>query len=124
MKDGGDNTKKLEVFMDIVDNFKPVFRHFFLENFKDAGMYFERRLAYTRSVATSSMVGYILGLGDRHVANILVDKATAEFIHIDLGEIESSSIEDSIKDDSLEVIYCRSCVRARKNLTNSRNNSV
>jgi phosphatidylinositol kinase/protein kinase (PI-3 family) len=32
------------------------------------------------------MVGYILGLGDRHVLNILVDKTTAEFIHIDLGK--------------------------------------
>ncbi len=31
------------------------------------------------------MVGYILGLGDRHVLNILVDKTTAELIHIDLG---------------------------------------
>jgi len=31
------------------------------------------------------MVGYVLGLGDRHVLNILVDKKTAEFIHIDLG---------------------------------------
>ena len=31
------------------------------------------------------MVGYVLGLGDRHVLNILVDKNTAELIHIDLG---------------------------------------
>ena len=45
----------------------------------------ERRLAYTRSAATSSMVGYILGLGDRHVQNILLDMSTAELIHIDLG---------------------------------------
>jgi len=42
-------------------------------------------LAYTRSAATSSMVGYILGLGDRHMQNILIDKSTAELIHIDLG---------------------------------------
>lgn len=40
---------------------------------------------YLYSVATNSMVGYILGLGDRHVLNILVDKTTAELIHIDLG---------------------------------------
>lgn len=38
------------------------------------------------SVATSSMVGYILGLGDRHVYNILIDKRTAEVVHIDLGK--------------------------------------
>ncbi len=35
-------------------------------------------------------VGYILGLGDRHVQNILVDCQTAELIHIDLGEIVES----------------------------------
>ena len=30
-------------------------------------------------------VGHILGLGDRHVMNILIDCHTAELIHIDLG---------------------------------------
>ena len=30
-------------------------------------------------------VGYILGLGDRHVQNILIDCHTAELVHIDLG---------------------------------------
>lgn len=42
-------------------------------------------MIYICSVATNSIVGYILGLGDRHVLNILIDKNTAEFIHIDLG---------------------------------------
>jgi len=31
------------------------------------------------------LVGYILGLGDRHVQNILIDRHTAELIHIDFG---------------------------------------
>ena len=31
------------------------------------------------------MVGYIIGLGDRHVSNILIDKNTYEVIHIDFG---------------------------------------
>uniref|UniRef100_A0A8B9MTY5 Non-specific serine/threonine protein kinase n=1 Tax=Accipiter nisus TaxID=211598 RepID=A0A8B9MTY5_9AVES len=31
------------------------------------------------------LVGYILGLGDRHVQNILIDEQTAELVHIDLG---------------------------------------
>lgn len=47
--------------------------------------WFEKRLAYTRSVAASSMVGYIVGLGDRHSMNILIDQTTAEVVHIDLG---------------------------------------
>ena len=34
-------------------------------------------------------VCYVVGLGDRHIQNILIDKETAELIHIDLG-IEKS----------------------------------
>ena len=35
-----------------------------------------------------SVVGYFVGLGDRHVQNILIDKISAELIHIDLGKQE------------------------------------
>lgn len=48
-------------------------------------MWFQRRIAYTRSVATTSIIGYVLGLGDRHVSNILLDELTAEVVHIDFG---------------------------------------
>uniref|UniRef100_A0A8C3VYE6 Serine-protein kinase ATM n=1 Tax=Catagonus wagneri TaxID=51154 RepID=A0A8C3VYE6_9CETA len=77
--------EKYEVFMDICQNFQPVFRYFCMEKFLDPAVWFERRLAYTRSVATSSIVGYILGLGDRHVQNILINEQSAELVHIDLG---------------------------------------
>ncbi|XP_047515657.1 serine-protein kinase ATM [Pieris napi] len=79
------NKQKLAVFNEILRVFKPVFHYFFTEHYLDPVTWYERRLAYTRSVATSSMVGYILGLGDRHVQNILIDKTTAEVIHIDFG---------------------------------------
>jgi ataxia telangiectasia mutated family protein len=36
------------------------------------------------------MIGYILGLGDRHTVNILVDKSTAEVIHIDFGKLSDT----------------------------------
>lgn len=32
------------------------------------------------------LVGYILGLGDRHVQNILINEQSAELVHIDLGK--------------------------------------
>ncbi|CAK7328913.1 unnamed protein product [Dovyalis caffra] len=64
---------------------RPVMHHFFLERFLQPADWFEKRLAYTRSLAASSMVGYIVGLGDRHSMNILIDQATAEVVHIDLG---------------------------------------
>ena len=44
-----------------------------------------RRLAYTRSVAVTSIVGYILGIGDRHSHNVLIDELTAEVVHIGIG---------------------------------------
>ncbi|XP_073941777.1 serine-protein kinase ATM-like isoform X3 [Choristoneura fumiferana] len=77
--------EKLAIYLGILKNFKPVFHHFFTEHYLDPVTWYERRLAYTKSVATSSMVGYILGLGDRHVQNILIDKNTAEVVHIDFG---------------------------------------
>ncbi|XP_065681003.1 serine/threonine-protein kinase SMG1 isoform X2 [Hydra vulgaris] len=38
---------------------------------------------YSRSIAVMSMIGYVIGLGDRHLDNILVDLTTGEVIHID-----------------------------------------
>jgi PI-3-kinase-related kinase SMG-1 len=40
-------------------------------------------LRFSVSVAVMSMVGYILGLGDRHLDNILVDFCTGDVVHID-----------------------------------------
>ncbi|XP_019416969.1 PREDICTED: serine/threonine-protein kinase ATM isoform X2 [Lupinus angustifolius] len=76
---------KRKAFQEVCSNFRPVMHYFFLERFLQPAEWFEKRLAYTRSVAASSMVGYIVGLGDRHAMNILVDQATAEVVHIDLG---------------------------------------
>ncbi|KAK9684733.1 hypothetical protein RND81_10G228300 [Saponaria officinalis] len=76
---------KRKAFHDVYKNFRPVMHYFFLERFLQPADWFEKRLAYARSVATSSMVGYIVGLGDRHSMNILIDQATAEVVHIDLG---------------------------------------
>ena len=44
---------------------------------------FYRKQAISRSCAVASMLGYIIGLGDRHLDNVLVDMKTSEFVHID-----------------------------------------
>eukprot|EP01065_Artemidia_motanka_P017505 TRINITY_DN2095_c0_g2_i2.p1 TRINITY_DN2095_c0_g2~~TRINITY_DN2095_c0_g2_i2.p1 ORF type:complete len:2522 (+),score=807.37 TRINITY_DN2095_c0_g2_i2:103-7668(+) len=46
----------------------------------------ERRSTYTKSLATMSMVGYILGLGDRHPNNLMLQKVTGKIVHIDFGD--------------------------------------
>ena len=79
------HAKKVAMYESVTKNCQPVFRHFWLEKFPDPNIWFAKRLAYVRSVAATSMVGHILGLGDRHAQNILLDVNTAEVVHIDLG---------------------------------------
>lgn len=66
-------------------NFKPVMRHFFTEKRREPLAWFTMRLNYARSVAVTSMVGHMVGLGDRHCSNILIDRGTGELVHIDFG---------------------------------------
>lgn len=76
---------KEDMFAVICQQFQPSFRFFFTENFHDPQSWYHARLRYIRSVATNSMAGYILGVGDRHAQNILIDKVTGEVVHIDFG---------------------------------------
>ena len=45
-----------------------------------------RRTTFTVSLAVMSMVGYILGLGDRHPANIMIKRESGQVVHIDYGD--------------------------------------
>jgi len=79
------NKERLNAYMKIAKSTPPVFRQFFRDNFPNIDQWYYSRQVYTRGIATNSIVGHILGLGDRHLNNILIDKRTGEPIHIDLG---------------------------------------
>ncbi|KAG0047331.1 phosphatidylinositol kinase- protein kinase tor1 [Gryganskiella cystojenkinii] len=53
---------------------------------KNSEVWLERRTTYTRSLAVMSMVGHILGLGDRHPSNIMMDRNSGRIVHIDFGD--------------------------------------
>uniref|UniRef100_H3DQ41 Serine/threonine-protein kinase ATR n=1 Tax=Tetraodon nigroviridis TaxID=99883 RepID=H3DQ41_TETNG len=63
----------------------PIFHEWFLRTFPDPTSWYSSRSAYCRSTAVMSMVGYILGLGDRHGENILFDSFTGECVHVDFN---------------------------------------
>eukprot|EP01117_Protostelium_nocturnum_P017160 TRINITY_DN6939_c0_g1_i1.p1 TRINITY_DN6939_c0_g1~~TRINITY_DN6939_c0_g1_i1.p1 ORF type:complete len:1242 (+),score=321.13 TRINITY_DN6939_c0_g1_i1:131-3727(+) len=52
----------------------------------NAEMWLDRRTNFTRSIATMSMVGHVLGLGDRHTGNLMIDRYTGKVVHIDFGD--------------------------------------
>ena len=49
-------------------------------------VWLERRTTYARSLALMSMVGYVLGLGDRHPSNLMLDRLSGQVVHIDFGD--------------------------------------
>jgi len=53
---------------------------------QNAEDWLERRTNYSRSLAIMSIVGYILGLGDRHPSNIMIDRISGKVLHIDFGD--------------------------------------
>ena len=76
---------RIENYKKVIKRVHPVMRYFFMESHYLPSRWFEMRLLYSRSTAVMSMIGYVLGLGDRHVSNIMIDTATGELIPIDFG---------------------------------------
>jgi FKBP12-rapamycin complex-associated protein len=79
--------QKVEVFGYALDNTtgQDLYRVLWLKS-KSSEAWLDRRTNYTRSLGVMSMVGYILGLGDRHPSNLMLDRITGKIIHIDFGD--------------------------------------
>ncbi|KAI9827848.1 MAG: phosphatidylinositol kinase- protein kinase tor1 [Thelocarpon impressellum] len=79
--------QKVEVFGYAMDNTtgQDLYRVLWLKS-KSSEQWLDRRTEYTRSLGVMSMVGYILGLGDRHPLNLMLDRITGKVIHIDFGD--------------------------------------
>jgi hypothetical protein len=52
----------------------------------DSETWVRRRTNYMHSLAMMSVTGYVLGLGDRHLSNIMLDRETGQVVHIDFGD--------------------------------------
>lgn len=85
--------QKIEVFQYAMDNTtgQDLAQVLWLKS-RSSESWLDRRTVYTRSLAVMSMVGYILGLGDRHPSNLMLDRITGKVIHIDFGDCFEAAI--------------------------------
>jgi serine/threonine-protein kinase mTOR len=59
---------------------------------KTSDVWVERRANFTKTTAVMSVVGYLLGLGDRHLANIMLERKSGKIVHIDFGDCFESTM--------------------------------
>lgn len=85
--------QKVEVFTGALDNTRgqDLYKVLWLKS-KSSEAWLDRRTTYTRSLAVMSMVGYILGLGDRHPSNLMLNRNTGKVVHIDFGDCFEAAI--------------------------------
>ncbi|KAK1971971.1 phosphatidylinositol 3 [Colletotrichum sublineola] len=69
----------------VLGTFPPVLQYWFVQRFPHPSTWFSARLRYTRSCAVMSMVGTILGLGDRHGENVLLERDNGGIFHVDFN---------------------------------------
>ncbi|KAK9326060.1 hypothetical protein V1517DRAFT_342865 [Lipomyces orientalis] len=76
---------RVRAYKEVVRHVHPALRFFFLQRFRTPHEWVQSKTVYTSGTAAMSILGYVLGLGDRHCNNILLDTSTGEPVHIDLG---------------------------------------
>ncbi|KAH9994734.1 phosphatidyl inositol 3-kinase [Xylariaceae sp. FL0662B] len=86
MKDAASGDKNTKIFTEgVLGMFPPVLPNWFIAQFPNPSAWFAARLRYTRSCAVMSMVGTILGLGDRHGENVLLEEGNGGVFHVDFN---------------------------------------
>lgn len=79
-------TRKRQVFEEkMLPRHPPVLSEWFRTKFPDAHHWYQARTAFIRTSAVMSMAGYMLGLGDRHGENILLDSTNGDVVHVDFN---------------------------------------
>jgi serine/threonine-protein kinase ATR len=80
----GDLTTAARMFeQHFLYSFPPLFYWWFVQNFMDAHAWYDARTNFTTSAAVWSAVGHIIGLGDRHSENLLIDTSSGDCVHVD-----------------------------------------
>jgi serine/threonine-protein kinase ATR len=70
-------------FGELCSQYPPLFYWWFVQKFHDPHAWYEARNSFALSTAAWSAVGHVIGLGDRHSENILVDTTSGQCVHVD-----------------------------------------
>mmetsp|Transcript_26418 Transcript_26418/g.39200 ORF Transcript_26418/g.39200 Transcript_26418/m.39200 type:complete len:2632 (+) Transcript_26418:19-7914(+) len=79
---------------------------------KTSDVWVERRSNYTKSLAVMSIVGYILGLGDRHPSNLMLDRVAGRIVHIDFGDCFEVAMQRSKYPETIPFRLTRMLIKA------------
>lgn len=69
----------------VLERLPPRLHRWFQSTWPDPQAWLQSRSAYTRTCGVMSMVGHVMGLGDRHGENIMLDTKSGEVVHIDFA---------------------------------------
>ncbi|TIA92820.1 hypothetical protein E3P81_01253 [Wallemia ichthyophaga] len=72
-------------FRSVLKRYPKVFHEWFIEMFPEPSEWLKARMTYSRTLAVMSITGFVLGLGDRHCENILLDKNNGAVQHVDFN---------------------------------------
>ncbi|KAG0083919.1 serine/threonine-protein kinase M1 [Podila epicladia] len=70
---------------DLLPKCPVIFYRWFQEISPEPTEWFATRQRYVRTTAVMSMVGHIMGLGDRHGENLLFDERNGDIVHVDFN---------------------------------------
>eukprot|EP00831_Metopus_contortus_P029530 TRINITY_DN2427_c0_g1_i3.p1 TRINITY_DN2427_c0_g1~~TRINITY_DN2427_c0_g1_i3.p1 ORF type:complete len:668 (+),score=76.22 TRINITY_DN2427_c0_g1_i3:1404-3407(+) len=104
---------KVEIFRHAMDHTfgQDLYKVLWLKS-KNSEIWLERRTNYTRSHAVMCMVGYILGLGDRHPSNLMLDRYSGKIIHIDFGDCFEAAIRREKSPEKVPFRLTRMLIKA------------
>lgn len=84
---GSSEPQDLQALISLYDKtcneLSPVLHQWYIDQFSDPAIWYLARKNFTRTSAVMSIVGYVIGLGDRHCENILFFKKNGATLHID-----------------------------------------
>ena len=86
--------------------------NFFWLKATSAEVWLKQATTFAISTAITSIVGYVIGLGDRHPSNLLIDRISGKVIHIDFGDCFESAAHRQFAPEVVPFRLTRMMVKA------------